>query len=344
MTGFSLGGKGLPSSRITDAPEAHQFVRFSDGFGPRFMVTVDTEEEFDWDQPLSAGGHTLHSVSRIARFQQFCEGFGVVPIYLVDYPVAASTLAADILRQPLAEGRAEIGVQLHPWVNPPFEEAVNQYNSFAGNLSPELERAKFATLCGMIERNFGQVPRIYRAGRYGIGPHTAQILMDHGIAIDTSVRARFDYSAHGGPNFRDLPVRPWWVGSSHRLMEAPLSTVYSGPLRRWGAWLYPKLWRVPRLRGALARMRLLERIPLTPEGVTLAEVLRGIAVALDKELPLLVFSFHSPSLQPGHTPYVRSEEDLDALYDWWRAVFAELARRAVRPTSVSELMAATELA
>jgi sugar phosphate isomerase/epimerase len=89
---------------------------------------------------------------------------------------------------------------------------------------------------------------------------------------------------------------------------------------------------------------MLERIPLTPEGVTLEEARRGIDIAIDDGLPVLVFSFHSPSLAPGFTPYVRSEDDLDRFYDWWRAVFAHLARRQVKPSRVSELIASLALA
>jgi hypothetical protein len=319
-------------------------VRFAPDFGQRFLLTVDTEEEFDWSKPLHPEGHTLHSVARLARFQQFCERQGVVPVYLVDYPVASSPFAAEVLRDAVTAGRAEIGVQLHPWVNPPFGEQVNEFNSFAGNLPPELEHAKFAKLRSTIEQAFGATPRIYRAGRYGVGPNTPAILKDHGIAIDTSVRARFDYSSEGGGNFRDLPIRPWWVDRPGGLMELPLTTVYWGGLARAGHWLYPRLWRVPRLRGALARVGLLERIPLTPEGVNEVEARRGIKAAVREGLPVLVFSFHSPSLQPGHTPYVRSEEDLDAFYSWWRAAFALLAEHGVRPTTVTGIMAATELA
>ena len=319
-------------------------VGFGNDFGQRFLVTVDTEEEFDWRQPLSTSGHTLHSVSRLAKFQSFCENHGVAPVYLVDYPVATSRLAADLLREAVSTGKAEIGVQLHPWVSPPFDEEVNEYNSFAGNLSNQLEEAKFRKLRDTIEANFGQAPRIYRAGRYGVGPQTAAILRRNGIAIDTSVRARFDYSSTGGPNFRDMPVRPWWIDEPGGLMELPLTTVFWGLLRKHGHWLYPKLWRVPKLRGLMAKIGLLERIPLTPEGVNGVEVQRGIDMAIDAALPVLVFSFHSPSLQPGHTPYVRSEDDLDAFYDWWRAVFAILAKQNVRPTTVAQIMAATELA
>jgi len=339
-----MEGQGLASPRITDLPAEQARVRLAEGFGPRFLVTVDAEEEFDWSRPLRPTGHTLHSVSRLAKFQQFCENHGVAPVYLVDYPLATSVLAAEILAEPVQAGRAEIGVQLHPWVNPPFEEDVSEFTSYAGNLPAELERAKFVALRDTIEKNFGRAPQIYRAGRYGVGPNTAAMLRANGIAIDSSARARFDYSSHGGPNFRDLPVWPWWVDQPGGLLELPLTTVYWGLLRRHGPWLYPKLWRVPHLRGALARIGLLERIPLTPEGVTTVEVMRGIAMALAEELPVLVFSFHSPSLQPGHTPYVRSEADLDALYEWWRKVFAALAERQVRPTTVAEIMSACDLA
>lgn len=319
-------------------------ARFEPEFGQRFILTVDTEEEFDWNKPFDRTSHSVHSVPRLGKFQEFCEAQGVCPIYLVDYPVATSAAAADVLREPLAAGRAEIGLQLHPWVNPPLDEELSASNSYAGNLSPDLESAKFNLLRDRIEANFGKAPLIYRAGRYGVGPNTARIMRDAGVAIDSSVRARFDYSKDGGPNFRDRPITPWWIGGEGGLLELPLTTVYWGMLRQLAPWLYPAMWRIPRLRGLLARIGLLERIPLTPEGVSLEEAVRGIDIAIDEGLPVLVFSFHSPSLAPGHTPYVRSEDDLDAFYDWWRGVFAYLARRSIAPSSVCEIMASVALA
>lgn len=327
---------------LLDLPGPGDLIAFAPGFGTRFVVTVDTEEEFDWSKPFDRMAHGLRHVSRLAKFQQFCEGMGLSPVYLIDYPVATDPAAAEILRDAVAHGRAEVGVQLHPWVNPPFEEDVNVHNSFAGNLPPELERAKFMALRDAIEANFGAAPAIYRAGRYGIGPATAGILRDAGLTVDTSVRARFDYSSGGGPNFRDHPVRPYWIDRAAGLMELPLTTVYWGLLRNLGGVLYPSMWRVPRLRGLLARAGMLERIPLTPEGVTLDEAIKGIDIAVDEGLPVLVFSFHSPSLSPGFTPYVRDEADLDRFYDWWRGVLAYLARRNVRPATLREIAAAAQ--
>lgn len=333
----------MPGPNLLEPPGNDAAASFRTGFGQRFIVTVDTEEEFDWSAPLDRTKHSLVTVPALRKFQQFCEGFGVVPSYLIDYPVACSTYAQDAIGRAVSEGLAEVGVQLHPWVSPPFLEEVTEFNSYAGNLPFELEREKLRTLRNRIEQVFGIAPLIYRAGRYGLGPRTAEILKECGIAIDTSVRARFDYSGKGGPNYRDHPLPPYWVDAEHSLLELPLTTVYWGPLRQMGNTIYPHLWRAPSVRGVLARVGLLERIPLTPEGITTEEALRGVDIAIDEGLPVLVFSFHSPSLAPGHTPYVRNDDDLDALYDWWRALFVHLERRGVKPTSVADIMANVRL-
>jgi hypothetical protein len=324
---------------LVERPPQGARAQFAPGFGKRFLLTVDTEEEFDWDQPLGRENHGLDHVPRLARFQQFCETHGVVPIWLVDWPIANSDVAAEILRPALAAGKAEIGVQLHPWVNPPFAEELTQHNSFAGNLPADLEEAKFAALRDAIEDKFGVAPLIYRAGRYGLGPNTAQILARHGLAVDTSVRPLFDYSSNGGPNYLGYPLHPYWLDDAQTLLELPLTTSYWGMLRRQGDAIFPRLWRMPALRGVLARLATLERIPLTPEGVSAEEAIRGIDMALDDGLDVLMFSFHSPSLRPGYTPYVRGPDDLDTLYNWWRTIFAYLERRGVRSASLADVMA-----
>lgn len=329
---------------ICEPPASPDFVRFTQGFGQKFIVTVDTEEEFDWGAPLEREGHSLHTVPMLRKFQQFCEGHDVVPIYLVDYPVATSQVAAEALGEAVRAGRAEVGVQLHPWVSPPHVEEVTPRNSFAGNLPADLEREKFMRLRDAIERNFGVPPLIYRAGRYGLGPNSAAMLAEGGIAIDSSVRAKFDYGHEGGPSYRDHPVRPYWIDRDAGLIELPLTTVFWGLLRQLGPRLYPQLWRAPRLRGALAHAGMLERISLTPEGISIEEAIRGIDIAVDEKLPVLVFSFHSPSLAPGYAPYVRNEAELDGFYDWWRTIFAALARRDIRPSCVRDVMASVELA
>ncbi len=193
---------------IPDLPDTLAAAAFAEGFSSRFIVTVDTEEEFDWDAPIRRDGFGLKAVPALARFQEFCESHGVTLIYLIDYAIAVSPVAADVLGPAVRSGRAELGVHLHPWVNPPFDEDVCNANSFAGNLPEELEARKLQTLTSAIRENFGVSPLIYRAGRYGAGPNTARILKDCGILIDSSVRPRFDYSDSEGPDFGSHPLPP----------------------------------------------------------------------------------------------------------------------------------------
>ncbi|MFV0644042.1 MAG: polysaccharide deacetylase family protein [Sphingomonadaceae bacterium] len=326
--------------RIIDRPAVEATADLGARFGQRFLLTVDTEEEFNWDAPFRASGFGLDHLSRLDRFQTFCEGQNISPVYLVDWPVATSPIAIEIIGSAVKAGKAEVGVQLHPWVNPPHEEEVTTFNSFAGNLPFALEREKFLKLRDMIETSFGVAPQIYRAGRYGLGPRTAEILHEANIPIDSSVRAKFDYSAQGGQNYMHHPVKPYWIDDAHSLLELPLTTVFWGMLRRQGQTLFPLIDGKQILPSLMSRLALLERISLTPEGVGADEAIRGIDIAVDDGLPLLVLSFHSPSIAPGHTPYVHNDDDLDALYDWWRAIYAYLHKRGVKPATVREIVQA----
>ena len=277
-----------------------RYVQWPENFGRRFVISVDTEEEFDWSAPFQRSGHTTVSVPMLQKFQEFVEKYHVKPAYFVDYSIITDDAAVAFLRTVAEQQSADIGVHLHPWVNPPFDEQVNVQNSFAGNLPKELEEEKLVALRDAIREKTGTTPTIYRAGRYGIGPHTTALLRKHGFVMDSSIRPRFDYSAEGGPDFLSVGSEPFWWDDDKKLLE----------------------------------------VPLTPEGISARETKEAIDVALDDDLQLLVFSFHSPSLSPGHTPYVRTEDALDGFYDWWREVLDHLEMRKVKPVNMDELMTA----
>jgi len=326
---------------MLDVPPVGRAAAFSAGFGQRVLLTLDTEEEFDWTGPFRRTGYGLSHVEAIPRFQAFCETLGAHPVYLVDWPIVQDQRAVDIIGDAVRRGTADVGVQLHPWVNPPFDEDVGVHNSFAGNLPPELEAAKFMALRDGIENAFGTAPLIYRAGRYGLGPHTAELLKRAGIRVDTSVRPLFDYSDQGGPDYRRHPLSPYWVDGAMRLLELPVTSVHSGLLRGMGGPVQRIGEQLPRGMGMLSRLGLLERIALTPEGVSSEEAVRGIDIALDLELPLLVLSFHSPTLAPGHTRYAATEAGVEAVYGWLSTVYAHLEARGVRSCCVADIIAST---
>ncbi|MDO9369760.1 MAG: polysaccharide deacetylase family protein [Sphingopyxis sp.] len=330
-----------PAGNFFAYPAASDLVELDAGESPRFWVTIDTEEDFDWEAPFARTGYRLASVPALAECQTYFEHAGVRPIYLVDWPIVADDRAVDILGPAQSAGRCEIGAQLHPWVTPPHDEDVNERNSFTGNLPVTMQRAKMTALRDAIRDRFGVAPTAYRAGRYGLGRDSAAMLADLGFRCDTSVRSGFDYRAGHGPDYRDAPLHPWWVRTEKGpVLEMPVTTVFGGLFGRAGRWLYHRT--SSNSHAALARLGLAERIALTPEGIPAERACKAIDIAIGMRLPVLNFSFHSPSLQPGNTPYVRSQSDLDLFYRWWDVVLEHLARRGVESTTTAEILAMAE--
>lgn len=330
-----MGRRHSGSGYRPPTPAPASFVQWPEGFGTRFTIFVDTEEEFDWRAPLvrEARG-TSHIAAMPAAHARFA-GHGAPLTWLVDHPVASCPRAVEILGALIEDGRSAVGTQLHPWVNPPFEEEINGFNSFAGNLPPALEEAKLAALTDLIAAAFGSRPLAYRAGRYGVGPSTLATLARLGYRVDSSMRSGYDYAHEGGPDFSAIPNHAFHAGT---IVELPLTTVFTGALRGGGAGLHRRLGSLPRGRGVAARLGLLSRVALTPEDMPLAEALEAVRVAAGEGVRLLNFSFHSPSIEPGHTPYVRDAADLAAFWRWWDGVFALLARLGVAPASLTEIL------
>lgn len=320
-------------------PAIDQIVRWPASFGRRFVVFVDVEEEFDWSAPLDRRNRAVSAIAALPDAHARFAASGVGLACMIDHPVVSDPAAVDMVRAVLGHRRSALGAQLHPWVTPPYAPSTPG-DSYAGNLAPALEAAKLDTLTDLLTATFGRSPLAYRAGRYGIGPATRDLLIARGYRIDSSVRARYDYSADGGPDFRAVGNEPHGTGP---LLEIPLTTVFTGRLRRHAAVLRPVAARLPRANGVLARAGLLRRIALTPEDMPIADALEAVRIAVEEQdLRLLALSFHSPSLVPGHTPYVRDTGDLRRFWQWWDRMFHLLDRLGVTPAGLGDVLAAAD--
>jgi len=224
-------------------------------------------------------------------------------------------------------------------------EQITDENSYPGNLPFDLEREKLRQLTACIETNIGVRPRIYKAGRYGVGRVTAKVLAELGYEIDVSVVPGTDLSCKFGPDFSHCRASPYWFGDDPALLEIPLSIGYTGLLADTGHIAYTltmserlKALHVP---GVLARLGLVERITLTPEGVSFDEQSRLTRALLRKGCRVFSFTYHSPSLAPGNTPYVRSERDLcdflGRIERYLRFFMEEVGGRPATPFEVKNL-------
>jgi hypothetical protein len=310
-------------------------------------VVIHTEEEFDWDREHARDEIGVEHMRYIARAQEVFEAFGIVPNYVIDYPIASQPLGYETLRRYQDDGRALVGAHLHPWVSPPLTETLSRANTYPGNLPRALEFEKLRVLTDTIEQNFGRRPLTYLAGRYGNGRNSAAILEELGYEVDISVAPPIDYSSDGGPDYSGYSAAPFWFGEKRRLLGLPGGGCYAGWLRNAGTPFYRLITatslRWARLPAITSRLRAFERIRLSPEDYTLAEMQRMTRAMLDDGLRIFVFSFHSPSVQPGCTPYVRDAAGLQRFLDKTRAYFEWFMRsldgQSMTPLEIKALLA-----
>lgn len=286
---------------------------------PLLAVVVDAEEEFEWAEPLAPQPRGTASIRAQRAAHTLFAHYGIKPTYLVTYPLASEANAIGVMREYQADGLCDIGAQLHPWVTPPIGRSDTEAQSYPGNLPIAVEREKLHRLTDAIQAAFGTRPTAYKAGRYGFGPNTAALLEEAGYEIDTSLIPRTSYVESGGPDFAGFDYRPFWFGRQRRLLELPVTRALTGSLSKRTPWLHQmaerRPWRSLHAGGLLARAGLLERITLSPEGSDLAAMRRLTRALLAGGTRILTLSYHSPSLEPGHTPYVRNERDLAIFLD-----------------------------
>lgn len=319
--------------------------------GPVLCVVIDTEEEFDWGAPFSRCNRRVDSLQWLGMGHRLFRRFDIVPCYLLDYPVAMAPVACDIFGPWLAAHECLVGTQLHPWVTPPYEEVVCPFNTFPCNLPPDLEHRKLSTLTAAIAAALGVQPEIYKAGRYGIDIRREEMYASLGYLIDTSVVPNRSFAGSGGgPDFHGYPEQPFWTSEEHRLLYLPVSQSLVGPLRKLAGGTRGRVIFGPTMTrlhvpGALARMNLMERIMLTPEGTTLQEMCRLADSLLRDGSKVFTLSLHSPSFMPGGTPYAANHTDMEALVarieGFLEHFFGRMGGRATTPLALRRLALGT---
>jgi hypothetical protein len=330
-------------SRVPGLPQALARPACLADATPRLLMMVDTEEEFDWSQPFDRRNIGVSHLAEVPKLQAVFAAAGVTPTYLIDYPIAVSEQGADYFRGLHQTGQAQIGMQLHPWVSPPHEEAINARNSYCCNLPATLEMRKLQLLFDAIVQHIGRAPIIFKSGRYGIAHDTLDFLCALGVRIDTSVIPGYNLSHDGGPDFSSAKsAAQWFDSNAGSILELPTTGGFVGVLSRTGPQLMPLVHstfgKAIKLEPILSRLNLLSRIRLSPEGYTLDELKQLTRALHNRGDRIFSFSLHSPSAGIGFTPYVRSLADRDRLFKaiddyiaWFRS---ELGGVTTTPTAI----------
>jgi len=243
---------------------------------PVFILTVDTEEEWDWSGPFPTPPFSTKNIERIPVFQDFCRSLNIAPTYFVDYAVVDQPDNRELLRHYFSRDECDIGAHLHPWCNPPIAEEISAHNSHALNLDVELFREKMSRLTERLTEAFGKHPLSFRVGRWGLDGRLLKELADLGYQVDSSVRPFYHdscFSYHGAPT---RPYRPSFSDilsedkEQQDIIEIPTSSGFNHMPFEWLDKWHTRLSRSPvkrlRLIGVLWHLRAMRKITLTPEG------------------------------------------------------------------------------
>lgn len=311
----------------------------------KYVITIDTEED-NWSN-YSSTKNSTENIRRIDSLQEIFNRNNVKPTYLISYPVATNPNSIFILRKILEKNNCEIGMHCHPWNTPPFEEEINTCNSMLCNLPSSLVLKKLTTLYEVIEKNFRVSPVSFRAGRLGFSSSVANALCKLGFQVDSSVSPYTDWREYGGPDFSDFPLYPYKFNpdnlktpcSDGVLLELPVTIGFlqsnftrCQKLSRFLEGYYGKKLR---LKGILNKLRLLNKIWLSPETSSASDMIK-LAQRLQRlNYSFLNLSFHSTSLMAGLGPFVRCKSDEKIFLDKIEKFLQYTAKNNMQSTTLS---------
>lgn len=270
-----------------------------------FVLSIDTEEEWDWSGPFPQRDFSVSNAQRLPEFQRFCDQRGIRPTYFVDYAVADDESAAAPLAEAAARQCCEIGAHLHPWANPPYFGDTGEFESHVVNLPRAQVTAKLDALITRLREVFGRSPNAFRTGRWGVNGTILELLRERGIGIDSSMYPLFRNDWFDcestpltpyWPDFRE-PVRP---GQQRDVLEFPVTVGFNrrnqaASLALYNTIAHPAVDRA-RLVGAFWQSRLLRKLYLSPEVMSGEDMQPLVDMAIANRLPTLHMFLHSSSL------------------------------------------------
>ena len=275
-----------------------------------FVLTIDTEEEWQWDGEFPQEDCSVENVQELPAFQQFCESLDIRPTYFVDYAVARNEYASATLRNFASHNKAEIGAHLHPWCNPPYFGKTTEVESHVINLPFEQVEQKLDALNSILVEKIGVRPVSFRSGRWGINGPTLELLASRGYRVDSSV---YPYYKNEFFSCIGAPEKPYWpsfdnslsTGNQRDILEIPVTAGFNIKNFHLGERIHNGLSQPPfnwiKSVGLLWHSKLLRKIYLSPELTQTQDMLTLVNQSLEKKQPVIHMYLHSSSLIDGAT-------------------------------------------
>ncbi len=313
----------------------------------RYVITVDTEEEWDWTGPFPVqDGYGVSNIQSLPRFQELCDAFDARVTYFVDYAVLANRQSRRVILELARNPNVEIGMHIHPWNTPPLHSrSVTPRESFLHNLPYDLAREKLDRTYQRF-REYGLIPTSFRGGRYSCGQVGLRFLVERGFLADASVCPFSWWPDDGAPDYRTRDLRPRRCQNPFvpewPLWELPLTLAFTrGPWQFWQKFyevVERSALRHIRLIGIIERLGLVRRVWLNFECESSVNMRRLLERLVQVPVDYVCFTVHSSSLSVGPNPYARTTEAVERIYATIRSMLEYLKQsRWFRPATITEV-------
>lgn len=293
-----------------------------------FLVTIDTECDKRRDWSVRYPFEFRNILEAIPdRLQPLFNKHKVKPTFLLSPEIISDKLCVSMFKS--LAGDFELGTHLHgEYIEPQSNFFAPSTAEFQADYSYDVELAKLQNLTKLFQNNFGYPPTSFRAGRFGLGPHSLKILEQLGYKVDSSI---FPFNRiktlNQDYNYYYFPVKAYYPDLNDYSRPSPNKTILHIPVTVHNRLFQrlPKALGKPLSKSSFATGLLKKFIgrssiktfslrPSTNSFDQMKEIILAHIGLHDEDEPVFLnMMFHSNELAEGCSPYPQTEDEVRAL-------------------------------
>ena len=314
---------------------------------PIFTITIDTESDDAWEKPETI---KLSNLQDLIKFQFLCEKYRIVPTYLMTYEYVKCKKAVEFFKEKWDKGKCEIGMHLHVWSTPPFNEKtkvdMHWLKAYQFELPDELFYEKANNLREAIFIAFGKYPTSNRAGRWGIDQRTIDWLIEKKFLVDTTILPYKNFESSIGKfkpglNFEKYNTNPFFWRSkktNNFLLEIPVTVIKRKfmPLNILKLLIGVKVFKKNKFLSKLSNK--IEDITIfrVSPFISKKKYSEIISYSVTNRKKVLNLMFHSSELTFKESPYTRNKENHKLVWDNINHIFKSVTNYGLISKGISE--------
>lgn len=291
-----------------------------------FMITIDTEGDDLWTYKCTRYGLKEIKVTNamgLERFQLLCEKYNFIPTWLVNYEMSQAEVFQKLGRSAVLQKRAEIGMHMHSWNNPPIEHLPfnpKGDHPYISEYKRKLQWEKMKYLKETLEDTFQCPITSFRDGRWYFDEFILKCIKRLGFLVDCSVTPGISWAKNignhlYGTDYSHDKYKGYYQLSSKDIHKCGKSGVYEVP---------PTILTKTSFRSLKIERK---KIWLRPNGHNLEEMLWIVdKITNNKNIDYLEFMIHSSELYPGVNPTFKTQKSIEKLYEDMEILFEKINR------------------